>query len=93
MAGDWFSALPDVIVAALAGSNARAQIKLGVSPPTCHDAWSREETRATAYMALEGPEAAGGVLNPSSPCWSMTAVIRTRRPGRPAGSAPAAYRS
>jgi ABC-type branched-subunit amino acid transport system substrate-binding protein len=65
MAYDWFTALPDVILATLAASDARARIKLGVLPPTGHEAWSREETRTTAYMALEGPDAAGGVLNQS----------------------------
>ncbi len=52
-----------VFLSALTASSAGAEIRIGVAVPlTGHYAWSGEETRAGAYMALEDLNAAGGIF-------------------------------
>jgi branched-chain amino acid transport system substrate-binding protein len=61
-----FTAFAAVLVATFAVSDARAEIKIGVATPvTGPYAWSGEETRAGAYLALEHLNAAGGILGQS----------------------------
>jgi branched-chain amino acid transport system substrate-binding protein len=66
MAGNRFSAFAAVFLATFAISNARAEIKIGVATPvTGPYAWSGEETRAGAFLAVEHLNAAGGILGQS----------------------------
>ena len=94
MTDDWLTPLAAVFLATFAVLSAGAEVKLGItSPLTGRRAWSGEETQAGAYLAPGDPDAAGGMLDQLlTLVWSMTAVIRTRRPEQ-SSSPRAAYRS